>query len=737
MFAFKEKFPDWKDFPNGLRVLVLDEDTKVLNEIKCKLEGCQYVVSAFTKGEDALGALRDQQNVFHVALVEAMTGDGLDGFKILEAARHLPTILMSNTENMAIMMQGIALGAADFLQKPLSDEKLRNIWQHVVRKALSTGDLMLMESLVPVKAAVESVFSLSPSPTARIKSEPVAVDCSREEESNGGTKPPSDMEWAAASDDKNSSFTDSDSAAAAAACERLPAPSTPQLEQTGRMNSQQEDSASDSLESDICSVQVKTEGEESDAAAADPAPVGKSDPCIQVKLEENPIPGPGVEESTELDIKADLDIKLEDYPTVIKLELDDNLDDIGLSNGIVVDGDGSSVLDINPCLLAPLPETSLDLQMNIESLDAGEVHDTEIGEEEALLLAEVAKAGDGAAALERTPSTNCLSVDSGDCSSGEKKGGEGNNNNKVNNKATSGRRKMKVDWTPELHRRFVQAVEQLGVEKAIPSRILELMGVQCLTRHNIASHLQKYRSHRRHLLAREAEAATWHHRKPMDPNVWARSRRDGTAWLAPHHSTPPPIQPRPPMGLTPMQPHPGSHCHPMGPPMHVWGHPVMDHTVSHMWQQPQLATPTTWQAPDGSYWQHPCVDAWGHPTPGPGTPCYPQPYRVPMAPIPAFASPMTTAALAADSYFADESMPVPMYPTAPDDPELTVAAGAAASSKPSDFHPPKEILDAAISEALANPWTPLPLGLKPPSMEGVMAELQRQGINTVPPPPSS
>jgi SHAQKYF class myb-like DNA-binding protein len=290
---------------------------------------------------------------------------------------------------------------------------------------------------------------------------------------------------------------------------------------------------------------------------------------------------------------------------------------------------------------------------------------------------------------------------------------------------------VQVDWTPELHRRFVQAVEQLGVEKAIPSRILELMGVQCLTRHNIASHLQKYRSHRRHLLAREAEAATWHHRKPLDPNVWARSRRDGTAWLAPHHSNPPPIQPRPPMGLTPIQPHPGPHCHPMGPPMHIWGHPTMDHTGPHMWQQPAMAAPTTWQAPDGSHWQYPCVDAWGHPSPAPGA-CYPQPYRLPFAPMPAFASPMTTAALAADCYFVDESMPIPMYPAAPDDPELTVAAGAAASSKPSDINPPKEILDAAISEALANPWTPLPLGLKPPSMELVMAELQRQGINTVP-----
>ena len=48
----------------------------------------------------------------------------------------------------------------------------------------------------------------------------------------------------------------------------------------------------------------------------------------------------------------------------------------------------------------------------------------------------------------------------------------------------------KVDWTPELHKRFVEAVEKLGLEKAVPSRILELMGVHCLTRHNVASHLQ-------------------------------------------------------------------------------------------------------------------------------------------------------------------------------------------------------------------------------------------------------
>jgi SHAQKYF class myb-like DNA-binding protein len=49
---------------------------------------------------------------------------------------------------------------------------------------------------------------------------------------------------------------------------------------------------------------------------------------------------------------------------------------------------------------------------------------------------------------------------------------------------------FQVDWTPELHKKFVHAVEQLGVDHAIPSRILELMKVEDLTRHNVASHLQ-------------------------------------------------------------------------------------------------------------------------------------------------------------------------------------------------------------------------------------------------------
>lgn len=57
----------------------------------------------------------------------------------------------------------------------------------------------------------------------------------------------------------------------------------------------------------------------------------------------------------------------------------------------------------------------------------------------------------------------------------------------------SASKKPRVVWSVELHQQFVNAVNQLGIDKAVPKRILELMHVQGLTRENVASHLQKYR----------------------------------------------------------------------------------------------------------------------------------------------------------------------------------------------------------------------------------------------------
>eukprot|EP01018_Ginkgo_biloba_P028190 Gb_32182 [translate_table: standard] len=67
------------------------------------------------------------------------------------------------------------------------------------------------------------------------------------------------------------------------------------------------------------------------------------------------------------------------------------------------------------------------------------------------------------------------------------------------NEDSSTLKKPRVVWSVELHQQFVCAVNQLGIDKAVPKRILELMNVQGLTRENVASHLQKYRLYLRRL----------------------------------------------------------------------------------------------------------------------------------------------------------------------------------------------------------------------------------------------
>ncbi|XP_073269292.1 transcription factor PCL1-like [Primulina huaijiensis] len=53
--------------------------------------------------------------------------------------------------------------------------------------------------------------------------------------------------------------------------------------------------------------------------------------------------------------------------------------------------------------------------------------------------------------------------------------------------------KLRLVWTPQLHKRFVEVVAHLGLKNAVPKTIMQLMNVEGLTRENVASHLQKYR----------------------------------------------------------------------------------------------------------------------------------------------------------------------------------------------------------------------------------------------------
>lgn len=53
--------------------------------------------------------------------------------------------------------------------------------------------------------------------------------------------------------------------------------------------------------------------------------------------------------------------------------------------------------------------------------------------------------------------------------------------------------RRRLVWTPALHERFVKAVNEIGVDHAMPKVLVSIMNVEGLTSEHVKSHLQKYR----------------------------------------------------------------------------------------------------------------------------------------------------------------------------------------------------------------------------------------------------
>jgi two-component response regulator (ARR-B family) len=119
-------------------------------------------VTTCSEATVALNLLREKKGCFDVVLSDVHMPD-MDGFKLLELVgleMDLPVIseyhiffpqkclkifltyfnmsiystVMSADGRTSAVMRGIRHGACDYLIKPIREEELKNIWQHVVRK---------------------------------------------------------------------------------------------------------------------------------------------------------------------------------------------------------------------------------------------------------------------------------------------------------------------------------------------------------------------------------------------------------------------------------------------------------------------------------------------------------------------------------------------------------------------------------------------------------------------------
>lgn len=104
----------------------------VLAEVLCLCGTCVLVVS-----------LRQ----FSSALVQARAVTE-ESPAFVKALNGLPLVLMSEACSATEVLKSIELGAVEYIEKPLSLLKLRNIWQHVVRKVCGKDPTHSFELIV-------------------------------------------------------------------------------------------------------------------------------------------------------------------------------------------------------------------------------------------------------------------------------------------------------------------------------------------------------------------------------------------------------------------------------------------------------------------------------------------------------------------------------------------------------------------------------------------------------------
>lgn len=66
-------------------------------------------------------------------------------------------------------------------------------------------------------------------------------------------------------------------------------------------------------------------------------------------------------------------------------------------------------------------------------------------------------------------------------------------------------RRKRLVWTPELHDRFVQAINAIGISQAVPKTLVQIMNVEGLSTEHVKSHLQKYRNSLKKAAVEDAE----------------------------------------------------------------------------------------------------------------------------------------------------------------------------------------------------------------------------------------
>jgi PleD family two-component response regulator len=120
------------------RLLITEDDVDISNMLKIYFSGLGYEVDVAMRGADALEKTR--QVLPHLIVLDIMLPD-IDGYEVCRTLRmntrtsHIPVIFLTQKDERSDRLQGLELGADDYITKPFDIEELKLRVQGAIRRS--------------------------------------------------------------------------------------------------------------------------------------------------------------------------------------------------------------------------------------------------------------------------------------------------------------------------------------------------------------------------------------------------------------------------------------------------------------------------------------------------------------------------------------------------------------------------------------------------------------------------
>lgn len=123
---------------SSYRLLIVEDDFDISNMLRIYFSGQGYEVDVAPRGSVALEKTR--QNLPHLIVLDIMLPD-INGYEVCERLRkstrtsHIPVIFLTQKDERSDRLQGLELGADDYITKPFDIEELKLRVKNAIKRA--------------------------------------------------------------------------------------------------------------------------------------------------------------------------------------------------------------------------------------------------------------------------------------------------------------------------------------------------------------------------------------------------------------------------------------------------------------------------------------------------------------------------------------------------------------------------------------------------------------------------